>query len=444
MAQTLNGVPGGGEMWKIGKDSFLVYYVPGQTKQIPMIWKVHDAEQVQALFGPGQPITYAKELTKAEANQLGALPMGSREELVNDAKHPFRVLLDNFEREVATRPWLRDPEVMAVAAAALLEGRTLTEEDLASTSWWQSRSEQERSWAILREADPSQAEKFKGDNRLRVEEMARQAGAIGVPAAALNFISDKLTNGGWSESYAMNQIRAIADPFSNHRIDASVLSRLGKQVGDVDGDKAFTSREQIMQRVAAIRSGRGLDPDEASDAIWADRVLSGKATIGDARTRLSGVGVHQGDGAGFEFNIEREKEVTDLVRQWLGPGHGWSSAQISSWAGTLRNDPSGRERLESMLSKQRLALWGEYEDATLTYEDIAAPWRSFMSQAWGQTPDETTDLFQKVVRMNDAGQARALLMEEGLNQGVQKVIDETLGSMSQTFGDGISRDIIRN
>jgi len=67
------------------------------------------------------------------------------------------------------------------------------------------------------------------------------------------------------------------------------------QTGDVPGDASFTSPDQILGRLADIRSGRGLSADPESDAIWLQRINSGQATIGDARTAITGKAMKQSE-----------------------------------------------------------------------------------------------------------------------------------------------------
>ncbi|MCH7720959.1 MAG: hypothetical protein IH988_08220 [Planctomycetes bacterium] len=52
-----------------------------------------------------------------------------------------------------------------------------------------------------------------------------------------------------------------------------------------------------------------------------------------------------------------------------------------------------------MLQSQRLALFSNYTDESLTYEDIASPWRNYATSIWGQQLDETTDLFATALEM---------------------------------------------
>ena len=133
-------------------------------------------------------------------------------------------------------------------------------------------------------------------------------------------------------------------------------------------------------------------------------------------------------------------EVENLFRTWLGPGYPPTSGQVGEWASKLRRNPeAGRDQLIQMLQGQRMALFPEYKDETLSYEDIASPWRSFASNLWGQAPDETEAMFQDIVKMNDTTEAGKLLRTEGLKQNIGKVEQDFSQSNIQQFGGLLQR-----
>lgn len=140
---------------------------------------------------------------------------------------------------------------------------------------------------------------------------------------------------------------------------------------------------------------------------------------------------------------QHEQDVLELVRTWLGPSHGWTDAQVKSWAGRFRSNPGARDSLISELGKQRLALYPEHENPDLSYEDIAAPWRGFFMSEWGQVPDETDGLFSQIVRLNDAGTARQVLIREGLKRGVPQVAQAAITKLGSALSGPISADAIK-
>lgn len=356
----LNNIPGEPQVWKdstTGK-SYLVYFVPGLEPPVPLLYEATDKE-LQAAFGPGKSIKYDRTLSNADLRKAGAMEWGVRSELTNETEDPFESWVTAVNDQAEVRPWLRDNEVLALMAEAMLEGRAVSDAEFQQTEWWQSRNEAQRRWMLLVESDPATANQMRREQNILVQDMLRAAGMAQPPADLIRAMSNLYLTGDWGEAYLKRQITAITDPQSGYKVD----SALADFVGDVG-----TTRDQ-------------------------------------------------------------ESEVRQLVSQWLGPMFGgrWNDNQIARWAGRFRNDPNAREEFEDLMRRQRLALFPEYDNPNLTYEDIAGPWRGLVESTWGEIPDETSTLFTRIVRMNDSDEAEKLLRKVGLQQGKGKVV--------QTFSD---------
>ena len=76
-----------------------------------------------------------------------------------------------------------------------------------------------------------------------------------------------------------------------------------------------------------------------------------------------------------------------------------------------------------------------YEE-NVTYEEFAAPWQNFTNNAWGTQIDTTSDVFQEVLKLNDSTKVNKYLTKKGLEQGVDKVVNEALDAM-KVFGQGV-------
>jgi len=152
--------------------------------------------------------------------------------------------------------------------------------------------------------------------------------------------------------------------------------------------------------------------------------------------------LQQFTGEGFGQTIEQEDTVRDLANKWLGPAYSqWSDAEVERWAGELRNDPNGQQRLEESLKNQRLALFPEYEDRNLSYEDISSPWRNYATNIWGQAPDETDDFFMQMIRNNDANMNGQLLRREGLSRNIGKVVVDASNAVLEGAGTSVRRPV---
>lgn len=502
------GVPGGAQVWRVdGKHVYLVYTVPNTNPPVPMLYHVNKPEDLNALFEGGGPVTYDRELTRAEVDQEGAIPFGTATELRNTAEEPFETFLQTYEEEAAIRPWLKDPEILALTAGGILEGRAVTEAELKNTDWWRTRNEQQRQWAGLVASDPATARQQMRDARIATRNTLIEAGYQNPGDRLVTHLADQFARGDVSETVWRENIRRETDPSApNASPFAGQYMQEGDQViqaGDGnyyirrDGeDYRLTGPGQIARFVplgyeeGAENIGRTLGggqlvkvegTDEhyfkTSSGRWLqagpgaagqlERLLGQPASVvprshvGDVRGPLvadegglfkpgeledmvempneAGTAAELFSGDPDVSGLGGLEEVRQLALQWLGPvyGGGWSDAQLGEWAGKIRQNENAREDLIETLRSQRMALFPQYENENLTYEDIAGPWRGFMQQQWGQTPDETDPLFARIVGMNDAMKAGQVLREEGLKRNVGQVVDSALGDLGKAFGDQV-------
>lgn len=368
MPQDLINIPPNAEVWRVGQDYWVVYYVPNTHPPVPMGWKVPPAE-VAALGIKGQDRT----LSTQDFYRTGILNMGITTEIPRTAEgvHPFDVMVREYETEVQVKPWLADAEILALWAGAAMEGRGITAAELQGTEWWQTHNAQERAWISLNASDPDTANQQIADNRLNVTSMLSEMGIDNASAELINYIADQWTTGHWTQAYAITQMQGLSDPYARVTLD-STLAKYKK----------------------------GLDTTQG-----------------------------------------RELEVRNLVNRWLGPAYaaGWTQENIAQWAGEFRNNPDAETELIEILRGQRLALFPEYTNSNLTYEDIAGAWRGVWQRVWGEAPDESDSLFTNIVRMNDIAEAERLLRIEGLRRNNTTVSENLLSDVAGAFGGQIYR-----
>ena len=145
--------------------------------------------------------------------------------------------------------------------------------------------------------------------------------------------------------------------------------------------------------------------------------------------------VQASKGDEYSTTTDQLRFVEEEARRWLGPVYGqMTESQISDWAARLRVDPNAEDAFQNYLQGQRMAMMPGYENESLTYEDIANPWRNFATNAWGQRVDETSDMFQQILKLNDSQEAGVLLRQQGLEEGVGKVEDDFMKSVGRSFG----------
>lgn len=125
--------------------------------------------------------------------------------------------------------------------------------------------------------------------------------------------------------------------------------------------------------------------------------------------------------------VSYHDRVRNLWREWLGPMYEPGADEVTKWSGMLRDDSTGGEaRLVEFLRSQRLALFPEYGDATLTWTDISSPWKSLASSMWGVPVDETDPAFLNIVAANDPEYAQQRIRELGIDRGYEAIYKEMI------------------
>lgn len=208
MAEPLVGVFPWLEVWRVeGVADLLVRYVPGTT--IPLVWQV-PPDGAQAL-GYTRP---HRTMTQDQYRATGPLWMGTTNELADIDTDPWERVERQFQTEAQVKPWLRDPEVMAIHLSAALENRQVTPSELQTTQWWRSHSDAEREWINLNASDPQRAGQLLSDNRAQIMELLSTSGVNNAPEVLVSTMMAKWTTGEWTETQMLNQVRKLADPYT--------------------------------------------------------------------------------------------------------------------------------------------------------------------------------------------------------------------------------------
>lgn len=110
------------------------------------------------------------------------------------------------------------------------------------------------------------------------------------------------------------------------------------QTGSTGYDSNFTTDQQVLDRVAAIRRNRGLPPDPESDRIWLRRIKGGNKSIGDARTAIEGKAARQSN-----VNYVRPGAPGEPTRR-INPGDIDTGGGSRGGSPTLGNPEEGQPR----------------------------------------------------------------------------------------------------
>jgi hypothetical protein len=219
----------------------------------------------------------------------------------------------------------------------------------------------------------------------------------------------------------------------------------------------LTAQQEAASNWARVREDlkmAGVDepPDDLVDflsgqytsGLWTENMLiSQVAAISDpysVHEMLPETEAFMGGVSDIDTTRKEEDTVREMLREWLGPQYGiWSDEQITKKAGELRNNPDAEVAFQQQLAKQRVAMFPSYEDESLSYEDIAAPWRNFGYQQWGEEVDESDPIFSQMLRQNDAIENGKLLTTEGLRRGVKKVTTDIQSQVTRATGGAVQR-----
>lgn len=220
-------------------------------------------------------------------------------------------------------------------------------------------------------------------------------------------------------------------------------------------DPASATQLVADQRLSVANEFKGYgaaDPDPAVLDWIATKWASGDWSAAEATAQIS---LYTGGGEGVEIDSDFSDflttggystttgtvgldDVRSLFHTWLGPLYTPDDAMLADWAGKFRDDPQGAtSRLTEQLRGQRLALFPEYTDASLTYQDIASPWKAMASNVWGVPTDDMDADLHDIIRLNNANAASVELRRVGADRGYDRVVS----SMTQGLDRGMQRGV---
>ena len=371
--ENLQTIPQGGEIVKSGDMYFVLYPIPGSNVQINYSATEQD---IRGLL----PLTFDNQtFREVNSNYIAStVPFGNIAELYNpeylqQGLTPWEGFIDYLDKEAELRPWLDDEEMVFLLAEATLEGRAVTEAEWKTTNWWRTHTQDERDWLLLSQGKPLDD----------------------LPQDAVSKVQDDKI-----QIRNLMQQAGIANPPEN------VVNWVSNKFTSGNWSSVYT-QDQI---------GLIADPSKVGNL---DEEL---------QDFISGVDI--------DSTTAGEDRVTQLYNRYLGPVFGnINDTLIAEEAGKLRNDVDYETELIKKLTAQKKSLFPMYEE-NVTYEEFAAPWQNFTNNEWGTQIDTTSDVFQEVLKLNDSTKVSKYLTQKGLEQGVDKVVNQALDAM-KVFGQGV-------
>ena len=285
-----NGLPGRPEIWK-EKDTgrvYAVYYVPGSSPPIPLLYHVPSTDDLESFFGNKSP-KFDREISTADMDSFGSVRWGTTNDIPASEGDPWVGFTEKFDRAKETQPWLNDPEVFGVFTAAWLEGREPEQWELESTDWWQDHTEAQREYMWLAARNPAEADSVWQDNYMKTHNAFSALGLENVSDEVVTYMTNQFTQGNWTSTYLTNQIDALFNPELKGEIDAGLtefMSTTGVELGSaslgVTDVKAMFSKwlgpaypptdEQVQEWAARIRKGGPGSEDRLTEHLRGQRM----------------------------------------------------------------------------------------------------------------------------------------------------------------------------
>ena len=373
-----NNVPKGAKLTDVDGKLYLIYAVPGQGQlytgnTMYMAYEVvgNDIFAAGLLTEGATAPTANYSMDKAFFDTV-AIVAGNTNQIIGIEDDPFASFVETYSEEAQLRPWLLDPEFIALQAEAAIENRDISETEWRLTNWYQTHNKAERAWMDLELSDPAEAARQLDDLEIFYENQLSSLGVSGVPDGLVQWISSKNISGQWSDTYTAEQLKLFSDPYKSGDRDAELQNLISTSgFGDVD-------RTAAREREVVELYRKWLGP-----------------TLGSL-----------------------------------------TQDEVSEIAGRLRDDPDYEDALIQNLKQNRLAAFSNYTNPELTYEDIARPWRNLTTSVWGQTADETQGWWQEMVKTNDFAKAQETLRTKGLEQNVIQVTQDATKALQQALGQG--------
>lgn len=371
-----HGIPGGAEVVENQADGYwYVLYKAPETGQA-MTWRIDSHEDLAGIFGPGVPWKPDEVMSWSPTNNpFGILTFGSSRELANTSLHPFDAFVSQYQDAANSQPWLRDPEVLAIAARDLLEGRTTTPDEFSQTTWWKTHGDAQRQWMGEVASDPASAAQKVRDARVQTQQLLGQLGISNAPDSLSSWLADQVTSGAWTQTYLQSQLSKLADPSAPGTLDPD-LQKQTQNMGLANQTDNTTKVDALLNTWVGPTGAAGWTQQMRDD--WAGKLRN--------------------DPTG-----EAEKQLTDQLKQ------------------------------------QRLALLPGVPDPNVSYQAIAANWRGLYQQTMGQPPDETSALWQQALQVGSdpkGGQmgVQQLLLDNGLKTGNTTVTNKAVNDLASAFG----------
>ena len=436
--ESLRGIPDGGKIWKVGDQYFAVYTVPKSDPPVQLAYRFRNKEEANRI-STGGGIDVARSMSPEQFRKSGVLPSGPVDFIANQSEHPFDRFRHDFAREVKFKPWLADPDFQALIARSILEGRSPSLSEIQDTDWYRNHSDVEREKLELYYGDRKTWKQQRNQAEARIKEAMNAAGYTGGKERVAAYLARELMFGRIRDD---DQLAREIEQLSNPLVEGAKRSagfdrpERGKAV-KINGEIFWRVRQN--GKIVDYRMGALEQAKYGHGATKAFHVQGGNE---QGRQGFGGL-LREGGGPDLVGTVDGYEATRRRIIDGIGPvlAAGWSQRKIAEWAQRIAENPAAVDELDGKLKGIRKSHYKGY-DPELSYRDIADVGQAQVWETWGRRMNEKNPLFQQVLQLNDQAKAKELLWQEGLDRGVDSVMDRALSAFARTQNGGVQRSMI--
>ena len=234
------GIPNGGEIVKAGDKYYILYKIPNTALSLSYEATENDIEGLYPLNFDEQSFREVSEEDIALTVPFGNIAELYDPELLQSGLTPWEGFVDYLDKEAELRPWLEDEEMVFLLAEATLEGRVVTDAEWKTTNWWRTSTQGQRDWLLVSQGKPldelpKDAQIKLRDDKIAIRDALLESEISNPSDELVNWISYKLTTGGWTPAYTINQIDLLSN---DGDIDEDLSSFISGDGITIEGTRA--------------------------------------------------------------------------------------------------------------------------------------------------------------------------------------------------------------
>ena len=263
------GIPNGGEIVKAGDKYYILYKIPNTALSLSYEATENDIEGLYPLNFDEQSFREVSEEDIALTVPFGNIAELYDPELLQSGLTPWEGFVGYLDKEAELRPWLEDEEMVFLLAEATLEGRVVTDAEWKTTNWWRTSTQGQRDWLLVSQGKPldelpADAKSKLRDDKIAIRDALLEAEISNPSNELVNWISYKLTTGGWTPAYTINQIDLLSN---DGDIDEDLSSFISGDGITIEGTRAGETKvENIYTEILGPVFGQTNDQLRRTEA----------------------------------------------------------------------------------------------------------------------------------------------------------------------------------